>query len=302
MLASFVKGEEEIKLLTKATLDLAAGMGLDLKSAGDLVAKTIGSSTNAMSRYGIEVTGAVGSTERLETLTGNVAKLFGGQALAQSQTMTGSIEQMKNAAGDAAEALGDLLGPMVISIAKKLKSAAEFTSDFLTGLKNIAEFGDAGGLEAIKKDNDRFVDQFNKMGRGVRGLKKELIALGVDTGAKEFKDALKDEEGMPLQLRQQGEKMQEIIAFAKQIALEKQHEVDILRDEQLPLLKEVLVPEMFKVSDASKKAAEFASQTAISLGTSALMGDNVGESLKRAVVQLMIMVAQAKIYAAIMAA
>ena len=296
MLASFVKGEEEIKLLTKATLDLASGMGLDLKSAGDLVAKTIGSSTNAMSRYGIEVTGAVGSTERLETLTGNVAKLFGGQALAQSQTMTGSIEQMKNAAGDAAEALGDLLGPMVISIAKKLKSAAEFTSDFLTGLKNIAEFGDAGGLEAIKKDNDRFVDQFNKMGLGVRGLKKELIALGIDTGAKEFKDALKDEDGMPLQLREQGEKMQEIIAFAKQIALEKQHEVDILRDEQLPLLKEVLVPEMFKVSDASKKAAEFASQTAISLGTSALMGDNIGESLKRAVIQLMIMVVQAKLY------
>ena len=32
------------------------------------------------------------------------------------------------------------------------------------------------------------------------------------------------------------------------------------------------------------------------------MGDNVTESLKRAVVQLMIMVAQAKIYAAIMAA
>ena len=111
-----------------------------------------------------------------------------------------------------------------------------------------------------------------------------------------------DAEGMPLQLREEGERYQEIIAFAKQIALEKQHEVDILRDEQLPLLKEVIVPEMFKVSDASKKAAEFASQTAISLGTSALMGDNVSESLKRAVVQLAIMVAQAKIYAAIMAA
>jgi len=296
MLASFVKGEEEIKLLTQATLDLASGMGLDLKSAGDLVAKTIGSSTNAMSRYGIEVTGAVGSTERLETLTGNVAKLFGGRALAQSKTMTGSIEQMKNAVGDAAEALGTLLSPIIISVAGKLKSAAEFTSEFLTGLKNIAEFGDAGGLEAIKKDNDQFVDQYNKMGLGVRELKKELIALGIDTGAKEFKDALKDEDGMPLQLREQGEKMQEIIAFAKQITLEKQHEVDILRDEQLPLLKEVIVPEMFKVSDASKKAAEFASQTAISLGTSAIMGDNVTESLKRAVVQLTLMVAQAKLF------
>ena len=100
-LAAFIKNEDQIKLATEATLDMAVAMGMDLKAAGDLVAKTLGSSTNAMSRYGIEVEGAVGSTERLESLTNNVTKLFGGQAKAQAETMAGSLEQMKNAVGDA---------------------------------------------------------------------------------------------------------------------------------------------------------------------------------------------------------
>ena len=71
MIASFVKDEEAVRLATEATLDLAAAKGFDLVAAADLVSKTLGSSTNALSRYGIEVTGAVGSTERLESLTGN---------------------------------------------------------------------------------------------------------------------------------------------------------------------------------------------------------------------------------------
>ena len=87
---------------------------MDLFAAADLVAKTLGSSTNAMSRYGIEVTGAVGSTERLDTLTQNIAKTFGGQAAAQAETMTGAMRQAGNAAGDAAENLGKLLEPAII--------------------------------------------------------------------------------------------------------------------------------------------------------------------------------------------
>ena len=58
-LAAFIKNEDQIKLATEATLDMAVAMGMDLKGAGDLVAKTLGSSTNAMSRYGIQVEGAV---------------------------------------------------------------------------------------------------------------------------------------------------------------------------------------------------------------------------------------------------
>ena len=100
MIASFVKDEEAVRLATEATLDLAAAKGFDLVAAADLVSKTLGSSTNALTRYGIEVTGAVGSTERLTSLTENIASVFGGQATAQAQTLTGSMEQLKNSFGD----------------------------------------------------------------------------------------------------------------------------------------------------------------------------------------------------------
>jgi len=55
--------------------------------------------------------------------------------------------------------------------------------------------------------------------------------------------------------------------------------------------------EFDKMSDAHKAAAQWSAQTASNLLTSAVMGDSIGEGLKRAVVQLAIMVAQAKAYA-----
>ena len=87
LIAAFTDDEEAIKRATEATLDLAAAKGMDLFAAADLVAKTLGSSTNALSRYGIEVVGAVGSTERLNSLTGNLAETFGGQAAAHRRRL-----------------------------------------------------------------------------------------------------------------------------------------------------------------------------------------------------------------------
>ena len=137
LIAAFTDDEEAIKAATKATLDLAAAKGMDLFAAADLVAKTLGSSTNAMSRYGIEVTGAVGSTERLDTLTKNIANTFGGQAKAQADTMTGSIQQMSNAVGDAAEAIGETLSPAVIMVANVVKVFAESIGDLFQWRESI---------------------------------------------------------------------------------------------------------------------------------------------------------------------
>lgn len=150
MLAAFIKDEEQLKLATQATLDLAAAKGFDLVAAADLVGKSVGSSTNALTRYGIEVKGAVGSQERLNSLVENTARLFAGQATAQAQTMTGALEQMKNAVGDTAEVIGDLLAPSVIRVAKFLKSAAESASAFFKGMtettleSTIRELREAG--------------------------------------------------------------------------------------------------------------------------------------------------------------
>ena len=55
--------------------------------------------------------------------------------------------------------------------------------------------------------------------------------------------------------------------------------------------------EFEKLTDAHKEAAQWSAQTATNLMTSAFMGDNIEQALKRAVIQLAIMVAQAKAYA-----
>ena len=157
-IAAFVKNEDQIKKATEATLDMAVAMGMDLKGAGDLIAKTLGSSTNALSRYGIEVKGAVGSTERLESLTANVAKLFGGQAKAQALTMAGAIEQAKNAMGDAAEEIGTALGPAIVSIAKELKFVAGFWAEW-TGRKNDDSKSAGPVIDQIKAVNEEIKAQ-----------------------------------------------------------------------------------------------------------------------------------------------
>jgi len=135
-LAAFIKNEDQIKKATEATLDMAVAMGMDLKAAGDLVAKTLGSSTNAMSRYGIQVEGAVGSTERLESLTNNVATLFGGQASAQADTYAGSVQQMKNSLGDMAEQIGAILIPAFEKLEPHLSLAIDFWGKYFGTLKD----------------------------------------------------------------------------------------------------------------------------------------------------------------------
>ena len=164
-LAAFIDNEDQIKLATQATLDLSVAMGMDLKAAGDLVAKTLGSSMNAMSRYGVEVEGAVGSTERLESLTNNVADLFGGQASAQADTMAGSIEQMKNSVGDAGEAIGELLSPSVIKMSKILKSFAEDAVGFIDWFD---------GINTNEEVLDNFNEQTDKASRVLNEYAKSL--------------------------------------------------------------------------------------------------------------------------------
>jgi len=61
MIAAFVQEEDQIKELTRVSLDFAAAKGVDLKTASDLITKTFASSTNALSRYGLSVEGAAGS-------------------------------------------------------------------------------------------------------------------------------------------------------------------------------------------------------------------------------------------------
>ncbi len=160
-IAAFTKNTDEIKAATAATLDFASAQGMDLKGAGDLIAKTLGSSTNALTKYGITVTGAVGSSERLAQITEGIAKLWGGQAKAAAETMAGSMSQAGNAVGDLAEVLGELLSPAIISGSKLLKEAAEAVLALREEYKKIDENPFFGNIESLEELNTKYKELLN---------------------------------------------------------------------------------------------------------------------------------------------
>lgn len=168
LLTNFGLEGEELKSLTKATLDLAAAKGMDLTSAADLVAKSVGSSTNALTRYGIQVTGAVGSTERAQTAVENITKLFGGAAAAEADTFSGTIEQTKNALGDLAERIGAKLFPVLSPI---LKTITRWVGQSDT-LKSLTI-----DLIRLQDEQSQIIKNLNDESKGYTKTQKEIIAL-----------------------------------------------------------------------------------------------------------------------------
>ena len=179
LLAAFIKDEEQLKKATEATLDLAAAKGMDLKAAADLVGKSIGSCTNALSRYGIHVKGAAGSTQRLESAVQNISILFGGQAKAQAQTISGAMAQFGNEAGDVAELIGKDLAqsfvPMIVA-----------TTDFLKELKKNEKviMMMADGIRVLAASVIFLINPFKKagmvanlLGKNFKWLQRGVMAL-----------------------------------------------------------------------------------------------------------------------------
>ena len=123
-LAAYIEEEESINRATKATLDFASAKGMDLAAAADLVGKTVGSSTNALSRYGIEVQGVVGSAERLDSALAGLNAKFGGQSEARLDTFIGQLELAGGNLGDVGEDIGAELVPQLTEALKSFNKFA----------------------------------------------------------------------------------------------------------------------------------------------------------------------------------
>ena len=102
-IGAYTQEEDQIKNLTKASLDLAVAKGMDLVSAADMLSKSVFSTINALQRYGVVVRGMIGSTDRLDSATTSIANLFGGRARAETETLSGAFDQLSNSLGDFSE-------------------------------------------------------------------------------------------------------------------------------------------------------------------------------------------------------
>ena len=124
IIQSYLGQEEITEELMQATLDFAAAQGTDLVTAAGLVGKSIGSSTNGLARYGVEIDTSATATEKLAAVTSALSGKFGGQAAAAADGL-GALKQMKNAFGDVLEIVGKQLAPVITFFAREITKFSE---------------------------------------------------------------------------------------------------------------------------------------------------------------------------------
>ena len=128
--------ERELTEITPLILDFAKGMRIDVVTAATLVGKTIGSTTNALTRYGIEIDTSADKTDKIAELITVMDNKFGGLAEQMGKTTEGIDIGLKNSLGDLREEMGRVI--------------AEGTTGFkmwLTGVvTNLAEASKQAGL------------------------------------------------------------------------------------------------------------------------------------------------------------
>lgn len=130
--------ERQIKDVTPLILDFAAAKKMDLKTASDLVAKSIGSETNALKRYGIDIEGAAGSQERLESAMNSLNNAFGGQAEAIAK-VDGGLTQFKNAIDDSKEIVGELVASILGELLPALTQTISQFNNLYNNQKRLRE-------------------------------------------------------------------------------------------------------------------------------------------------------------------
>ena len=129
LVAAYTTNETAISKLTEAAMNLATVKGMDLKSATDMLSKSVFSSTNAMQRYGIEIEGVAGTGGRLNSALDAISTQMGGASTRDAETFMGAMDQMNNAVGDLGEVFGEILAPAILTVARGTKAFVELIDE-----------------------------------------------------------------------------------------------------------------------------------------------------------------------------
>lgn len=131
MLSTMGLTGKQIKDILPGLQDFATAMSMDLVSAASLTGKAIGSTTNALARYKIELDTTSSAAEKTAIVIDKFNEMAGGQAAAAALVGTGAITQYKNALGDLSEVYGELIGVNVSGFFARQTKEVLRTTDYL---------------------------------------------------------------------------------------------------------------------------------------------------------------------------
>ena len=188
LLLTFTKvGKDVFPDAIETILNMSEAMGQDLQQGVIQVGKALNDPVlggTALRRVGVQLSkqqeqqvkdfvkvGDVAAAQKI--ILGELETQFGGVAKAAGETLAGSLDKMRNATGDAAESLGEALGPAIIGVAGFFTDAAIAASGFFkrltetnleTTIRELGELGvETSKLEQLRAKRIEF------------DLRKELI-------------------------------------------------------------------------------------------------------------------------------
>jgi hypothetical protein len=177
-----------LKQATQASADLAAALGVDLRTASQLVGKAAAGEVGTFGRYGIAIKEGATNAETFANALAVINRQFGGAAAAQVNTFSGQVTQLKNSFGKLLEEIGNVIikSPAVVG-------GIRFISERIRALTAVlVEFAKNGGFTRILEtglDVARFftivlgpvieliIKAFQRVGMAIGGVAAAIAAL-----------------------------------------------------------------------------------------------------------------------------
>lgn len=160
-LSLYVKDEEAIKRLIPLVQDFATAKGMDLVTASEAVGKSIGTTTNTLGRYGVQISDTRDRQERLEEVTKKLTDGFQGQARAMAEIGMGPMIRFNNAWGEVKEKLAEAVLPALNGIVNKLHEMMPAIENVAIGLGAILNLSK---MEAGAKTNMQEAGEIKALG------------------------------------------------------------------------------------------------------------------------------------------
>lgn len=150
MLVSLAKLKGEgLQNASKAALDLAAGLGVDVNTAFMIVSKAASGHAELLNRYGAQIRKTGDDAKDFAQALAFIKDRFDGLAEGKSQTFSGQMQRLGLAFNDLFEEMGKLIikSPVVVAMVKFVADA------FSAAAEKVTQFGKSGDVvgELIKQ-------------------------------------------------------------------------------------------------------------------------------------------------------
>lgn len=264
LLLTFTKvGKDVFPDAIETILNMSEAMGQDLQQGVIQVGKALNDpvlGVTALRRVGVQLSkqqeqqvkdfvkvGDVAAAQRI--ILGELETQFGGVAKAAGETLAGSLDKMRNATGDAAESLGQALGPAIIGVAGFFTDAAIAASGFFkrltetnleTTIRELGELGvETSKLEQLRAKRIEFDLRKELIGtKSIEEIKAENLSLEEQINEQL---AIKEAAAVKIDaLEQQGLKRTNQRQGVGSLELEIQHQRQELADAEYRRLLEIM--------------------------------------------------------------